>query len=33
MDLDTAITGFGRYQRMRGRTAGTQRSYGYLIKQ
>jgi site-specific recombinase XerD len=33
MELDTAITGFGRYQRMRGRTAGTQRSYGYLIEQ
>jgi site-specific recombinase XerD len=33
MDLMTAIRGFGRYQRMRGRTAGTQRSYGYLIEQ
>ena len=33
MELDTAITGFGRYQRMRGRTAGTERSYGYLIEQ
>lgn len=33
MELDKAIKGFGRYQRMRGRTAGTERSYGYLIEQ
>jgi site-specific recombinase XerD len=33
MLLQDAIRGFGRYQRMRGRTAGTERSYAYLIEQ
>lgn len=33
MHLSQAINQFGRYQHMRGRSAGTQRSYGYLIEQ
>lgn len=33
MHLTEAVRQFGRYQRMRGRTPGTERSYGYLIEQ
>lgn len=33
MQLEEAIDGFGRYQHMRGRSAGTVRSYGYLLQQ
>lgn len=33
MHITEAIRQFGRYQRMRGRTSGTERSYGYLIEQ
>jgi site-specific recombinase XerD len=33
MNLNQAIEAFGRYQRMRGRAAGTERSYGYLLEQ
>lgn len=33
MHLEEAIKKFGRYQRMRGRAAGTERSYGYLLQQ
>lgn len=33
MHISEAIRQFNRYQTMRGRAAGTQRSYGYLIEQ
>lgn len=33
MDLDTAITEFGRYLHMRGRMPGTERKYRYLLVQ
>lgn len=33
MHISEAIKQFGRYQHMRGRAAGTQRSYGYLLAQ
>lgn len=33
MKLEQAIRSFGKYQRMRGRSPGTERSYGYLLEQ
>jgi site-specific recombinase XerD len=33
MHIHEAITQFGRYLHMRGRSVGTQRSYGYLLEQ
>lgn len=33
MNLAEAIRAYGRNQRMRGRTPGTERSYGYLLEQ